>query len=77
MLDGDIASRASLRAAVEDAGGAVALEAPLRLDAVALMQQTRPDVLIIAPSISGRREPALMPRTVPRCSSRAIRGRWW
>src|SRR6185312_12723614 len=42
VLDGDPASRVSLRVAVEDAGGAIALEAPLRLDAVALMQQTRP-----------------------------------
>ena len=62
VLDGDSASRVSLRAAVEDAGGAVAIEAPLRLDAITLMQQTRPDVLILAPSLSHRREPALMPR---------------
>lgn len=62
VLEGDTASRASLRAAVEDAGGTVALEAPLRLDAVDLMRQTRPDVLIMAPSLSGPREPALMPR---------------
>ena len=51
-----------LRAAVEDAGGVVAVEAPLRLDAVAVMKQTRPDVVIMAPSLSGTREPALMPR---------------
>src|SRR4029453_15732819 len=62
VLEGDITSRAALRTAVEDAGGTVALEAPLRLDAVELMRQTRPDVLIMAPSLSGRREPALMPR---------------
>jgi len=62
VLEGDAASRASLRTAVEDAGGAVAVEAPLRLDAVELMRETRPDVLIMAPSLSGRREPALMPR---------------
>jgi two-component system, response regulator PdtaR len=72
VLDGDTASRASLRAAVEDAGGTVALEAPLRLDAVALMQQTRPDVLIIAPSISGRREPALMPQITAACDCPAV-----
>jgi response regulator NasT len=40
----------------------VALEAPLRLDAVVLMRQTRPDVVILAPSLGERREPALMPR---------------
>ena len=62
VLEGDAASRASLRTAVEDAGGAVAVEAPLRLDAVELMRETRPDVLIMAPSLSGRRESALMPR---------------
>lgn len=62
VLEGDSASRASLRAAVEDAGGTVAVEAPLRLDAVELMRETRPDVLIMAPSLLGRREPALMPR---------------
>jgi two-component system, response regulator PdtaR len=62
VLEGDVTSRAALRTAVEDAGGTVALEAPLRLDAVELMRQTRPDVLIMAPSLSGRREPALMPR---------------
>ena len=62
ILDGDVASRAMLRAAVEDAGGAVTVEAPLRLDAVAVMKQTRPDVVIMAPSLAGPREPALMPR---------------
>lgn len=62
VLEADAVSRASLRTAVEDAGGAVAVEAPLRLDAVELMRETRPDVLIMAPSLSGRREPALMPR---------------
>ena len=72
VLDGDTASRASLRAAVEDAGGTVALEAPLRLDAVALMRETRPDVLIIAPSLSGRREPALMPRITAACDCPAV-----
>lgn len=72
VLDGDTASRASLRAAVEDAGGTVALEAPLRLDAVVLMRETRPDVLIIAPSLSGRREPALMPRITAACDCPAV-----
>jgi response regulator NasT len=62
VLEGDASSRAVLRTAVEDSGGTVAVEAPLRLDAVDLMRQTRPDVLIMAPSLSGRREPALMPR---------------
>ncbi|HEY7203561.1 MAG TPA: ANTAR domain-containing protein [Methylomirabilota bacterium] len=62
VLEGDTSSRVALRAAVEGSGGAVAVEAPLRLDAVDLMRQTRPDVLIMAPSLSGRREPALMPR---------------
>lgn len=62
VLESDTASRGVLRSAVEDAGGAVALEAPLRLDALALIQQTRPDVLILAPSLWGRHEPALMPR---------------
>ena len=61
VLETDTASRAVLRAAVEDAGGTVSLEAPLRLDAIALIRQTRPDVLILAPTLSGRREPALMP----------------
>jgi AmiR/NasT family two-component response regulator len=62
VLESDAASRAVLRAAVEDAGGTVALEAPLRLDALALIQQTRPDVLILAPTLRDRHEPALMPR---------------
>ncbi|HTG09434.1 MAG TPA: ANTAR domain-containing protein [Candidatus Eisenbacteria bacterium] len=62
ILDADSSSRAVLRAAVEDAGGVVAVEAPLRLDAVAVMKETRPDVVIMAPSLSGTREPALMPR---------------
>jgi response regulator NasT len=62
MLDDDASSRASLRAAVEDAGGTVALEAPLRLDAVALVRETQPDVLVLAPSLWGRRELLLMPR---------------
>ncbi len=62
ILESDVASRATLRAAVEDAGGAVAVEAPLRLDAVAVMRQTRPDVVIFAPSLYGRGEPSLMPR---------------
>lgn len=62
VLEGDATSRADLRTAVEDAGGAVAVEAPFRLDAVDLMRETRPDVLIMAPSLSGRRETALMPR---------------
>jgi response regulator NasT len=62
VLEGDATSRAGLRTAVEDAGGAVAVEAPFRLDAVDLMRETRPDVLIMAPSLSGRQETALMPR---------------
>jgi len=62
VLDADASSRATLRAAVEDAGGVVAVEAPLRLDAVAVMKETRPDVVIMAPSLGGTREPALMPR---------------
>ncbi|MGH7300418.1 MAG: ANTAR domain-containing response regulator [Candidatus Rokuibacteriota bacterium] len=62
ILEGDTSSRAMLRATVEDAGGVVALEAPLRLDAVAVMKETRPDVVILAPSLCGEREPALMPR---------------
>jgi len=62
ILESDVASRATLRAAIEDAGGAVAIEAPLRLDAVVLMRQTRPDVVIFAPSLWSRREPSLMPR---------------
>lgn len=62
ILDADSSSRAVLRAAVEDAGGVVAVEAPLRLDAVAVMKETRPDVVIMAPSLCGTREPVLMPR---------------
>jgi response regulator NasT len=62
ILESEALSRAILRVAVEDAGGVVAVEAPLRLDAVAVMKQTRPDVVIMAPSLSGAREPALMPR---------------
>ena len=62
VLESDPSSRATLRAAVEDAGGLVAVEAPLPLDAVVVIRQTRPDVVIMAPSLSGPREPALMPR---------------
>jgi AmiR/NasT family two-component response regulator len=62
VLESDPASRAVLRSAVEDAGGTVALEAPLRLDAPALIRQTRPDVLILAPNLWRRHESALMPR---------------
>ena len=62
ILEADSSSRAVLREAVEDAGGVVAVEAPLRLDAVAVMKETRPDVVIMAPSLCGMREPALMPR---------------
>jgi AmiR/NasT family two-component response regulator len=62
ILDADSSSCAVLRAAVEDAGGVVAVEAPLRLDAVVIMKETRPDVVIMAPSLCGTREPALMPR---------------
>ena len=62
ILESDAASRTALRAAVEDAGGAVAVEAPLRLDALAVMKEMRPDVVILAPSLSGASEPALMPR---------------
>jgi AmiR/NasT family two-component response regulator len=62
ILDADSSSRAGLRAAVEAAGGVVTVEAPLRLDAVAVMKETRPDVVIMAPSLSAAREPALMPR---------------
>jgi response regulator NasT len=62
VLESDTASRAALRSAVEDAGGTVVLEAPLRLDAVALIRQTGPDVLILAPNLWGGREPVLMPR---------------
>jgi AmiR/NasT family two-component response regulator len=61
ILEADSSSRSVLRAAVEDAGGVVAVEAPLRLDAVAVMKETHPDVVIMAPSLSGSREPALMP----------------
>lgn len=61
VLEGDTAARASLRSAVEDAGGTVALEAPLRLDAVELIRQTRPDVLILAPSLWGRQDLLIMP----------------
>lgn len=61
ILEADSSSRSVLRAAVEDAGGAVAVEAPLRLDAVAVMKETRPDVVIMAPSLTGSREAALMP----------------
>jgi response regulator NasT len=50
ILESDAPSRAMLRAAVEDAGGVVAVE------------QTRPDVVIMAPSLSVSREPALMAR---------------
>jgi response regulator NasT len=62
ILDSDGPSRAELRTAVESAGGVVAVEAPLRLDAATLMQQTRPDVLILAPGLLASRETALMPR---------------
>lgn len=61
VLEGDTAARAALRSAVEDAGGTVALEAPLRVDAVDLIRQTRPDVLILAPSLWGRQELQAMP----------------
>ncbi|MEX2221893.1 MAG: ANTAR domain-containing protein [Candidatus Rokuibacteriota bacterium] len=72
ILDGDIPSRAMLRAAVEDAGGVVAVEAPLRLDAIAVIQQTRPDVVIMAPSLCGSREPALMPQITARVDCPAV-----
>jgi len=62
ILDADSSSRALLRAAVEDAGGLVAVEAPLRLDAIVVMKETGPDVVILAPSLLGPHEPALMPR---------------
>jgi len=62
ILDRDCSSRALLRAAVEDAGGLVAVEAPLRLDAIVVMKETGPDVVILAPSLGGSHEPALMPR---------------
>lgn len=62
VLESDSGSRAVLRSAVEDAGGTVALEAPLRLDALALIGQTQPDVLILAPNLRGHQETALMPR---------------
>ena len=62
ILEADSSSRTALRAAVEDAGGVVAVEAPLRLDAVAVMKETRPDVVIMAPSLCGTRETALMPQ---------------
>ena len=62
ILDGDVASRAMLRAAVEDAGGMVAVEAPLRLDAVSVLKETRPDVVVMAPSLAGALERALMPQ---------------
>jgi two-component system, response regulator PdtaR len=62
ILDGDVTSRAMLRAAVEDAGGVVAVEAPLRLDAVAVLKETRPDVVVMAPSLAGVQERALMPQ---------------
>jgi two-component system, response regulator PdtaR len=62
ILESEASSRAVLRAAVEDAGGVVAVEAPLRFDAVVVMKETRPDVVIMAPSLSVAREPALMPR---------------
>jgi len=62
LLEAEAASRASVRAAVEDAGGTVAVEVPLRLDAIELVRSTRPDVLIMAPSLSGRGEAVLMPR---------------
>jgi two-component system, response regulator PdtaR len=61
ILESDASSRAMLRAAVEDAGGVVAVEAPLRLDAVVVMKETRPDILIMAPSLTGIRELNLMP----------------
>jgi hypothetical protein len=56
ILEADSSSRAVLRAAVEDAGGVVAVEAPLRLDAVAVMKETRADVVIMAPSLCGTRD---------------------
>jgi response regulator NasT len=62
ILEGDASSRALLRTAVEDVGGVVAVEAPLRLDAVPVVNETRADVVIMAPSLAGVREPALMPR---------------
>jgi AmiR/NasT family two-component response regulator len=61
ILDGDAASRAMLRAAVEDAGGVVAVEAPLRLDAIAVLKETGADVVIMAPSLAAGQERTLMP----------------
>jgi len=62
ILEGDASARAGLRAAVDDAGGVVAVEAPLRLDTIALVRETHPDVVIVAPSLSGAEETALLPR---------------
>lgn len=72
ILEADFSWRALLRAAVEDAGGVVAVEAPLRLDAVAVMKETRPDVVIMAPSLEGVGESALMPRITARLDCPAV-----
>jgi response regulator NasT len=39
----------------------VAVEAPLRLDAIAVLKETGADVVIMAPSLAGGRERTLMP----------------
>ena len=62
ILEEDGSSRAELRTAVEGAGGVISVEAPLRLDAAALVRETRPDVVIMAPGLSAERAPALLPR---------------
>jgi response regulator NasT len=72
VLDSDAPSRAQLRTAVEGADGVVAVEAPFRLDAVCLTEQTRPDVVIMAPALLAPRELALMPRITARLDCPAV-----
>ena len=72
VLDSDAPSRVEVREAVAEAGGVVAVEAPFRLDAVSLTEQTRPDVVIMAPALLAPRELGLMPRITARLDCPAV-----
>src|SRR5262245_42138797 len=57
------AARAALGAAIAQAGGQVAVDAPARTDSLALMESTAPDVLILQPPRASGPHPDLLPFT--------------
>jgi len=57
------AARAALGAAITQAGGQVAVDAPARTDSLALMESTAPDVLILQPPPASGPHPDLLPFT--------------